>query len=152
MKHSGSASRDNTSEIGVKKQITLDTWGSWKDFIVTQQTLDKHILQFFIEGMRSISIVNKPSFQNLVSLGLPKSINVMWAKTLRSHIEKACQSMQELIKKLSGIQFIATTANCWTRGKKSYLGITGHWINVITIARESATLTYKSFKRKHTYT
>lgn len=145
-------SGDNTSEVGVKKQITLDTWGSRKELIVTQQTLDKHILQFVIEEMQPISIVDKSSFKNLVSLGLPKNVNVMCGKTLRSRIEKAGQSMnEELTKKLSGIQFIATTADCWTRGKKSYLGITGHWINLTTLARESATLACKRLKGKHTY-
>lgn len=106
-------SGDYTSEVGVKKQITLDTWGSRKEFIVTQQTLDKHILQFVIEEMQPISIVDKSSFKNLVSLGLPKNVNVMCAKTLRNRIEKAGQSMnEELTKNLSGIQFIATTADC----------------------------------------
>lgn len=130
MKRSGSTSGSDLSEICLKKQLTLDGWGSKKDFIVTQQVLDKYVLQFVIEEMQPISIVDKPSFKNLVSLGLPKNISVMCAKTLRSRIEKAGQSMkEELIKKLSGIQFIATTADCWTRGRKNYLGITAHLIN-----------------------
>lgn len=149
LKRSSSTSEGNTSE---KKQITLDSWGSRKDFIITQQILDKHILQFVIEEMQPISIVDKPSFKNLVSLGLPKNVSVMCAKTLKSRIEKAGQSMkEELIKKLSAIQFIATTADCWTRGKKSYLGITGHWINSTTLERESAALACKRLKGKHTY-
>lgn len=96
--------------------------GIKKRFIVFQQTVDKHILQFVIEEMQPTSIVDKPSFQNVVFLGLPKNVSVMCAKFLWSRIEKAGgQSMQEeLIKKLSGIQFIATIADCWTRGKKSY--------------------------------
>jgi hypothetical protein len=40
---------------------------------------------------------------------------------LSSRIEKAGQSMQEeLIKKLSSIQFIATTTDYWTRGKELF--------------------------------
>lgn len=102
--------------------------------------------------MQPTSIVDKPSFQNVVFLGLPKNVSVMCAKFLWSRIEKAGQSMQEeLIKKLSGIQFIATIADCWTRGKKSYLGITGHWINVTTCAKESATLACKRLKGKYIY-
>lgn len=76
----------------------------------------------------------------------------MCAKTLRSCLEKAGHSMkQELIKKFSNIQFIATTADCWIQGKKNYLGITAHWINSSTLARESATLACKYLKGRHTY-
>lgn len=78
----------------------------------------------------------------------------MCAKTLRSRIEKAGQLMKEdLIQKFSNIQIqcIATTADCWTRGKKSYLGITGHCINSTTLERESAMLACKRLKGKHIY-
>lgn len=112
---------DNSKTFVKKPQTTLERWRSGIELIVTQQILDKYVIQFIIEEMQSISIVDKPCFKNLVALGLPENVNVMCVKTLRNHIEKAGQSVkEELIQKLSNTQFIATTADCWTRGKKLF--------------------------------
>lgn len=71
LKRSGS----DKSENCVKRQITLERWGQKEQLFVSQQTLDKCVIQFVIEEMQPLSIADKPSFRNLVSLGLPSKIS-----------------------------------------------------------------------------
>jgi len=63
----------------------------------------------------------------LVRLGLPKDIKIMCKKTLSIKIDQSVLDMKNyLIEKLSKVSYVATTADAWSNGKRSYLGITVH--------------------------
>lgn len=46
---------------------------------------------------------------------------------------------------------MSTTADCWSCHNKSYLGMTVHWINPTTRAREHAVLVCRRLKGSHTF-
>ena len=48
--------------------------------------------------------------------------------------------------------FVATTADCWSANKKSYLGVTAHWMDTKTREREMAILACKRLLGRHTHT
>lgn len=56
--------------------------------------------------------------------------------------------MKETFK---SIQFICSTADIWSARNKSYLGITGHYIEPKTLARKSVVLSCKRIKYSHTF-
>ncbi|KMQ82620.1 ac9 transposase [Lasius niger] len=56
-----------------------------------------------------------------------------------------------LEKKLTEIELVATTADLWSKAKRSYLGITIHWVNSETLERELAALACRRMKGKHTH-
>ncbi|XP_061467412.1 uncharacterized protein LOC133377403 [Rhineura floridana] len=134
-----------------QQQTTLERWGSGRE-PVTQSNLDRRIIDFIVEETLPLQTVDKPSFINLVHIGLPKDLTIICAKTLRDRIEKrACHMRETLANRMGAVAYIATTADCWTNGKKSYFGVTAHWINPTTLKREVGALACKHLKGRHTY-
>jgi len=109
-------------------------------------------LEFVISVTQPLSIVDRPVFVNLVKLGLPNELKVMCRKTMKLRINNVYSTMVDnIIAKLSNVEHVATTANCWTKGKRSYLGVTCHWIDKKSLSRESVSLTCIRLKGRHTY-
>jgi len=136
-------------------QSTLECYSSGKGIEhtkVSQKSLDKLLLEFVISETQPLSIVDKPAFVNLVKLGLPNELKVMCRKTMKLRIDNAYSTMVDnLIAKLSNVEHVATTADCWTKGKRSYLGVTCHWIDKKSFSRESVSLACTRLKGRHTY-
>lgn len=159
------ALNDGKQNVGIKKQcfgletdqttkplhqLTLERCGSDKEG-VTQHKLNDLLLKFIVSNTQPLSVVNKPSFVNLVRLGLPKDLKVMSSKNLKLQIEKLYLSMVDNITDtLSSVLYVSTTADCWTKGKKSYIGVTCHWINSKSFKRESVSLACCRIKVHHT--
>src|SRR5688572_33220989 len=76
---------DSNKENPPKKQTTLD-FASNKRNIVTQPMLDKAILEFVIKEIPPLAMVDKPTFINLVRLGLPQELSVMCARTAKTKL------------------------------------------------------------------
>ncbi|XP_061477277.1 uncharacterized protein LOC133381813 [Rhineura floridana] len=134
-----------------QQQTTLERWGSSRE-TVTQSSLDKKIIDFIIEETLPLQIVDKPSFVSLVRTGLPKDLAILCSKTLRDRIEKrACHMRETLANRMGAVAYVATAADCWTNGKKSYFGVTAHWINPTTLKREVGALACKRLKGRRTY-
>ncbi|XP_062828956.1 uncharacterized protein LOC100554194 [Anolis carolinensis] len=134
-----------------QQQATLERWGSGKEQI-TQKILDRKIMDFIVDETLPLHTVDRPSFVGLVRLGLPKCLTIMCSKTLRDSIEKRAASMRErLLRRLGAVEHVATTADCWTYGKRRFLGVTAHWINPTTLEREFGALACKRLKGRPTY-
>ncbi|XP_071639316.1 uncharacterized protein [Temnothorax longispinosus] len=142
---------DISNNSVTKKQCVLQKWGSGITGI-TQKKLDGAILRFVIENIQPLAVVESPAFIDLVKIGLPSSFRIMCRKTLR---EKLCQLYSDmktaLENELAKIEYISTTADLWSKAKRSYLGITVHWINPETLKRESAGLACRRMKGRHTF-
>ena len=52
---------------------------------------------------------------------------------------------------LETVDFVSTTADVWTAHNRSYLGITVHWINPITLKRCKAAIACIRVTGHHTY-
>nr|XP_016847341.1 PREDICTED: uncharacterized protein LOC100567772 isoform X2 [Anolis carolinensis]XP_016847342.1 PREDICTED: uncharacterized protein LOC100567772 isoform X2 [Anolis carolinensis]XP_016847343.1 PREDICTED: uncharacterized protein LOC100567772 isoform X2 [Anolis carolinensis]XP_016847345.1 PREDICTED: uncharacterized protein LOC100567772 isoform X2 [Anolis carolinensis]XP_016847346.1 PREDICTED: uncharacterized protein LOC100567772 isoform X2 [Anolis carolinensis]XP_016847347.1 PREDICTED: uncharact len=119
---------------------------------VTQKILDRILMDYITEEIVPLQTVDKPTFLALVRLGLPKDLTIMSAKTLRDRIEKRAAGLREsLVSRMSAVSHVATIADCWTDGKRTFLGVTAHWISPITLKREFGALTYKRLKGPLTY-
>jgi len=58
---------------------------------------------------------------------------------------------QDLINVLKTVDRVCTTADCWTSRRRSFLGITVHWLNQDTLERHSACLSVKQLSGRHTF-
>ncbi|ROL55589.1 hypothetical protein DPX16_23606 [Anabarilius grahami] len=57
----------------------------------------------------------------------------------------------ELKKTFADLEYFSTTADLWTAQNKSFLGITVHWINPVTLHRQKAAIACRRFRGRHTY-
>lgn len=83
---------------------------------------------------------------------MPREISVMCRQTLNKIIGNLYSKIiDNTIQRLSGVMYIATTADCWSHGKRAYSGVTCHWINAKNLQRESELLACSRIKDRHTY-
>jgi len=108
----------NISDNSTKKQRILEIYGS-KNCSITQKTLDTAILRFVVENILPFSIVDSPSFINLMKIGVPSSIRIICRKILKEKIQQEYQKMKSAIEnKLAEIEVISATADLWSKAKR----------------------------------
>jgi len=120
----------------LKQTTIIDRFGSGKN--VTQKMLDQKLVNLIIDETLPLTIVDKPSFIDLVKLGLPNTMSIMCSKTLRKHLMvRFTETKEKIIIQMGNAQNVATTTDCWSHGRKSYIGVTAHWINLDTLQSKS---------------
>ncbi|XP_076009587.1 uncharacterized protein LOC143003013 [Genypterus blacodes] len=118
---------------------------------VSQAKFNRLILNFVIQGLHPLSVVEQPEFQELFREVLP-SRHVMSRKTLIRMLEEEFTSMKSnLCRILSKQTFVATSTDAWCVNQRSYLGVTTHWIDPHTLTVSSGALACRRIKGKQTY-
>jgi hypothetical protein len=119
--------------------------------VVSQAKVDKLVTQFVVKGMHPLSTVEQMEFIQLVT-GLCPSAAVMSRRTLGRRIDDTFVTrMLDIKEQLAQQQYVCTTADVWSTSKRSYMGVTVHWIDTVSFDRCSAALACRRFKGKHTY-
>uniref|UniRef100_A0A3Q3KEC4 BED-type domain-containing protein n=1 Tax=Monopterus albus TaxID=43700 RepID=A0A3Q3KEC4_MONAL len=123
----------------------------WETRRVSQASVDKVVLEFVVQGLHPPHIVQQQGFIDLLQ-HLQPNTNVMTRNTLVNKVTKASVEMKTKLKAaLSEIEFIATTTDCWTAHRRSFIGVTAHWFNPQTMQRSCAALACKQLKGSHTF-
>ncbi len=118
---------------------------------MSQKTVDRAILRFIVQGLQSFSLVEKPSFQDLI-VELQPSSAVMSRTTVRRKIDSATSKMKERLKnEMKKVPYIATTTDCWTARRRSFIGVTAHWLDLCSFERRSAALACRQLRGSHTF-
>lgn len=95
-------------------------------------------------------MVETPSFKTMIETLQPHT--VMTRKMLCTRIKEAAKHKKSIIiKKLSAVNYVATTTDCWSARQRSYLGVTCHWIDNNSLERHSAALACRRLKGSHTF-
>lgn len=108
--------RKFTSDEGPSKQLEL-----WETKRVSQRSVDEAILKFVIQGLHPLSIVQQQGFKTVVH-HLQPDVVVMSRGTMKNKIETVKLEMKKNLKAaMSEVEFIATTTDCWTAHRRSFL-------------------------------
>lgn len=121
-----------------------------------QTQLDSNITDFVIDSMVPVRVVENVCFLKLVNDlqdSRKKPLKVMSRFTLKNRIaEKFKKNITSLKKILSEeANYVCTTADIWSGRRRSFLGVTCHWISPKTLKRKSAALACRRFKGTHSY-
>jgi hypothetical protein len=145
----GSSSESSCKQL--KQPLVTTTILNSNANLVTQATVDRLIMNSVVEGLLPLHLVQHEAFVALVN-GLQPNRSVLSRPTLTRRInDKAKDVKQKLIDLLKEQSYLATTADCWSSHGKSYIGVTGHWIDAHTLERKSACLALRRLKGSHTY-
>lgn len=118
---------------------------------MSQKSVDDAIINFVIQGLQPLSVVEQQGFKTLVH-HLQPQVSVMSRGTAKNKVEKATQEMKNNLKAaMSEVEFIATTTDCWTAHRRGFIGVTAHWIQPETLERCSAALACKQLTGSHTF-
>lgn len=117
----------------------------------SQQTVDRLIVEYIVNEMRPLRTVESESFKALV-LGLSPSSSIMCRQTLHEKINATFTSMKsKLQSELDKATYVCTTADIWSSSNRSFLGMTGHWIDSVSLTRKSVALSCQRFVGKHSF-
>lgn len=115
---------------------------------------DDLVTDYIVFSGISFNTVNHPDFKNLVN-GLSKlntEVNCLTEKTLQQKIEDKYNTMvSNIIKEIKKAKYVSTTSDIWSSFRRSFMGVTSHWIDENTLERRSAALACKRFVGTHDY-
>ncbi|XP_011476547.1 uncharacterized protein LOC101164561 [Oryzias latipes] len=118
---------------------------------ITQSKIDEFIFNFIVEDCHSFYVLEQPGFRKLIA-GLTEGLKVMDRVTLFTKVDQSFSRMrEELMSKLSSIQYVCTTADIWTANNRSFFGMTCHWIDTESLERKSAALGFVRLQGRITY-
>lgn len=118
---------------------------------LTQSKIDELIFNFIVEDCQSFYLLEQPGFKKLIA-GLTEGLKAMDRVTLFTKVDQGFSRMrEELMAKLSNVQYVCTTADIWTANSRSFFGMTCHWIDAESLERKSAALGFPRLQGQITY-
>uniref|UniRef100_A0A8P4KQJ3 BED-type domain-containing protein n=1 Tax=Dicentrarchus labrax TaxID=13489 RepID=A0A8P4KQJ3_DICLA len=133
----------NTSTI---KQTTLVNTRT-----VSQRSIDKAILKYVVQGLQPFHVFEQQPFRDFVK-ELQPNAKIISRLTLCSMTDDASMGMKKAVTEaMRGVDHIATTTDCWSARRRSFIGVTGHWIDPNSLKRCSAALACKQLRGSHTF-
>jgi len=97
-------------------------------------------------------IVDSPHFKKAVLLGLSPKFTVGCRQSFRKRLIKRVETMKKNLKKeLGWAPYVACFADCWSKFRRSFLGVTVTWLDRKTMESKIASLALKRLKHRHTY-
>lgn len=129
------------------------------DLPLSQTAFEQLLVELIIDGMLPISIVSLEAFKrytNGITTGsveppvdTPK-FRIISSKTVNSRIDEMYETeMEKLRCDLGKTKYLCGTADIWSTKRKSYLGVTVHWIDANTLERKSSVLCVRRFESPH---
>lgn len=112
------------------------------------------MINFFLHSMIPLRCVEDPYFLkmfdalNISDCGLRVLSRRSFCRKIDNFYEK---NKNEIKEELNDAQFVCTTIDIWSGKKRSFLGVTCHWISINNLNRISKALACRLFKGSHTY-
>ena len=108
-------------------------------------------MKFVVEGLQPFSIVEKPAFKEFVT-DLQPNAKIISRPTLRSRIDDAAKKMKTgVTEAMKAVDHVATTTDCWSARRQSFIGVTAHWVDPENLTRRSAALACRRLRGSHTF-
>lgn len=107
------------------------------------------ISKFVLESSSSFKIVENPAFVNMITeISKMGSIKCPSRKQVSRSVDKIFDELQKnIMKDIKDHKYFCTTADIWSHARKSYLGVTLHFIDN-KFKRKSSAIACERFKGK----
>lgn len=120
----------------------------------SQADFDRDIVKYFVNSMISLKCIEDPYFQQIfrrLNIGA-QNLRIMSRRTLGRLITDFFEEESRLTKQeLNEAKHICTTVDIWSGRRRSFLGVTAHWIDAHSLKRISRALACQRFKGTHSY-
>ena len=107
---------------------------------------------YIVECVLSINHVESVGFKIFVKRLTGGRFVPRCRQTVTTQLEeKFAQKKRELIEKLKTVECVCTTADCWSSRRKSFIGVTIHWLVQESLQRKGGCLTIRQLSGRLTY-
>ena len=131
-----------------KKQCTINTSFS----PLTQSSLNQYVLDYIVDSVLPIHHVETPAFEQFVRKLTCGRLAPNCRQTVTAQLEeKFHQRKAELRTHLQAVGTVCTIADCWSSRRRSFMGVTVHWIETDSLNRKGACLAVRQMSGSHTY-
>jgi len=119
----------------------------------TQDHFDKDITNFIIHSMAPLRTVENPFFKTIFeNIRITKKVNILSRRKLGKKIQDLFEENKgNIVNDIKDIKYVCTTTDVWSSKKRSFLGVTIHWIDVDNFQRKSSSLACRRFRGTHSY-
>ena len=118
---------------------------------ITKSELTGLVLNMVTESMLPFLFVEQPSFKEFITACQP-GVAIPSRYSIVINLKKHEYSKAAVESAMTSVEFVATTADCWTAHRRSsYLGVTVHWLCHDNFERKSAALACRRLTGSHTY-
>lgn len=119
---------------------------------VTQNQFEMDVARYVINSMIPLKWVEDTYFRQIFNnLGLGAKINTISRRTLGRTINKIyTDSVCDIKNQLNAVPFVCTTADIWSGRRRTFFGVTAHWISP-DYERKSAALACRRFAGVHSF-
>ncbi|XP_065908790.1 zinc finger BED domain-containing protein 4-like [Dysidea avara] len=138
---------DDEQQTQTKRQCTLPSMSK-----LTPSWLRGLVAEYIVEDMLPLSTVESPAFNKLVRGISSSNVQLSDRKSFTVFLEEAYDSMiAKVMGALETVETVCTTADVWTANRRSYLGMTVHWIDPSTLKRHKAAIACTRVMGHHIY-
>lgn len=142
----------------LNKNITLPKKGYRKKHTqYLQKQFEDDITKYIVHSMVPLRTVEDPFFIRIFkNLGLcdhDNSLQMISRRTVGRRIEELYETHITNIKKIlnEDTTYVCTTADVWSSRKRSFFGVTAHWIDNTSLERRSTALACRRFRGTHSF-
>lgn len=110
------------------------------------------IVNFITENNLSFHVSRSDSFRELLSALCEKDVELPGGKVFEATLKSQFDERKNfVIEALLKARKVCTTSDAWTKGGKSFLGVTAHYIDETTLKRYSFLLVFRRIVGRSTY-
>ena len=118
---------------------------------ITESELAGLVLNMVTESTLPFSFVEQAFLKEFITTCQPK-VAIPSRYSIVKTLEKKHESSKATVKSaMASVEFVATTADCWTAHRRCYLDVTVHWLCYDNFKRRIAALACRRSTASHTY-
>ena len=119
---------------------------------VTQRMLDDWVTDYLVDCVLPLHHIDTTGFHLFVKRLTHERLLPRCRQTLTKQLEEHFTlRILELKQKLATVETIHIIADCWTRRRHSFIGITVHWLDTGTMERKGCCLAVRKITGSHKY-
>jgi hypothetical protein len=133
-----------------QQDISKVLTGSSGNRKVSQTVFQSALLSMLLEDMMPMAAVERTGFKKFCSTVLPDVIVPSRRTLMRNMNELYKTEKKKLISKLQEVKYASCTADLWSSHNRGFLGMTVHYVDLLTLDRVSHMLVCRRFEHTHT--
>ncbi|XP_023313780.1 uncharacterized protein LOC111693436, partial [Trichogramma pretiosum] len=121
-----------------------------------QKKFEENVVRCILDNMLAFRIVETASFRAIFSdleikCGDESLKTLSRAKVVKTADALIAAQKNEIKNILKSVYHVCLTADIWSSPTRSFMGVTAHWINHLSLLRKSAVLACRRFQGSHSH-